>query len=98
MRKGIHARDHLVARLAQEELERLENRSLNTLIAKPFEALPQAGFEPPQASVVRREDVIGAANTLDRSHGTVAGNSHAMSKCTGTALAAPSVGVVLATR
>ena len=83
MRKGVHARDDLVARLAQEQLERLEDRRLDALIAEALEAVAQAGFEAAQARVVGRQDVVGAANALDGGRGTVARrHDHVMSKCT----------------
>ena len=40
--EGVHTHDDLLARLAQEQLERLDDRRLHALIAEPFEVCAQA--------------------------------------------------------
>ena len=91
MRKGIHARDDLVARFAQEQLERLENRRLDALIAELLEGMAQPGFESAKAGIVRRQDVVGAADALYRCCRAVAEHVHVMCKCT-SAYTVPGVG------
>src|SRR5258708_13955763 len=80
--EGVHARDDLVARLAQEQFERLENRRLDALIAELLEGAAQAGFEAAEACVSRRQDVVRASDALDRGCRAVAEHVHVMCKCT----------------
>src|SRR5258708_16023821 len=80
--EGVHARDDLVARLAQEQLERLENRRLDALIAELLESAAQSSLESAEARVGRRQDIIGAADALDRGCRAVAEHVHVTCKCT----------------
>ena len=74
---GVHAGDDLVAGLAQEQLERLEDGRLDAAVAEAFEVVAEAGFETAQAGVVGRQHVGGAAYALDGGgKGAVAGESH----------------------
>ena len=66
VRERIHPGDDLVARLPQEQLERLEDRRLDASVAEAFEPLSQLRFETAQPRVVGREYVGRAADTLDR--------------------------------
>src|SRR5919202_412394 len=51
VREGVHAGDDLLARLAQEQLERLDDRRLDALVAERLEAGPQLGLEAAQAGI-----------------------------------------------
>ncbi len=66
VREGVHAGDQRVARLAQEELERLDDGRLDARVPKRLEAGAQLRLELAQARVGGRQVVVGAADALDR--------------------------------